>query len=654
MMALSKPWGNPVTDANLLSPIDLAPSQPANQPMLFQAMQQLNLLIQQANQLLSVVQLLQAEQATDVTKPELAVWPGTVNLIQLGSTIYLGAGSTPGTISWDGTEIVIGSPLKASGGYEASDGTPGGTYSPGGTLVVKNGLVISGSVSSGSSSGTITDTPDDSVPYVRFNNTGPGDTNGVWVPLFTAMETWTGADTIATVGTITVGTWQGDVLLPEYGGTGLDTVGDDGTILGVVSGDPAWVDTTTITAVGAISIGIWEATVVAVEYGGTGLAAAGADGDFLGVVSDAPAWLPLNADAVGLGDTADVTFHSVQADLVAVQSEMLGPYFIASSGFAIGNELSVVDGVSVTGLGVTVLGGIVTAGTPLGDAPNNSNVYVRSGAAWETTTNITTLGTITTGTWNGTTIALADGGTGQTSLGTSGQLLSTTGTVGKWITLAGTTNQVIVTPSSSTLALSLPQSIATTSSPTFASPRFTGTVYFGTGTGEYVSVSSGVLAFYAGAYTQFYSGVSAQSYDTWDGKSGIGTSGAKIWGMEFDQGLMVSGAPIADAATDGKCYGRQYVSSAMAWAAVEPAITAGTSSQYWRGDKTWQTLNATAVGAEPKITAGTISQYWRGDKTWQTLAASGISDAPSDSTSYCRENANWTNTPRFPNGIILL
>jgi len=28
----------------------------------------------------------------------------------------------------------------------------------------------------------------------------------------------------------------------------------------------------------------------------------------------------------------------------------------------------------------------------------------------------------------------------------------------------------------------------------------------------------------------------------------------------------------------------------------EPAISAGTSAQYWRGDKTWQSLNKSAVG----------------------------------------------------------
>lgn len=75
----------------------------------------------------------------------------------------------------------------------------------------------------------------------------------------------------------------------------------------------------------------------------------------------------------------------------------------------------------------------------------------------------------------------------------------------------------------------------------------------------------------------------------------------------------------------------------------ENTIVAGTVSQYWRGDKTWQTLDKTAVGLsnvdntsdankpistatatalsgkEPIISAGTTLQYWRGDKSWQTL-----------------------------------
>ena len=38
------------------------------------------------------------------------------------------------------------------------------------------------------------------------------------------------------------------------------------------------------------------------------------------------------------------------------------------------------------------------------------------------------------------------------------------------------------------------------------------------------------------------------------------------------------------------------IASASTWNAKEPPITAGTTSQYWRGDKSWQTLDKTAVG----------------------------------------------------------
>lgn len=111
----------------------------------------------------------------------------------------------------------------------------------------------------------------------------------------------------------------------------------------------------------------------------------------------------------------------------------------------------------------------------------------------------------------------------------------------------------------------------------------------------------------------------------------------------------------------------------------EPSITAGTTSQYWRGDKSWQTLNKSAVGLsnvdntsdankpistatqtalnskEPTINAGTTSQYYRGDKTFQTHDAASISDSTTVGQSlvtltnpsairYLRINANNTVT----------
>lgn len=47
------------------------------------------------------------------------------------------------------------------------------------------------------------------------------------------------------------------------------------------------------------------------------------------------------------------------------------------------------------------------------------------------------------------------------------------------------------------------------------------------------------------------------------------------------------------------------IASAATWNAKENAITAGTTSQYWRGDKTWQTLDKTAVGLSNVVNVDT-------------------------------------------------
>jgi hypothetical protein len=69
----------------------------------------------------------------------------------------------------------------------------------------------------------------------------------------------------------------------------------------------------------------------------------------------------------------------------------------------------------------------------------------------------------------------------------------------------------------------------------------------------------------------------------------------------------------------------------------EPAITPGTTSQWWRGDKTWQPLPS----SEPPITAGTTSQYWRGDKTWQTLPSSESPITAGTTSQYWRGDKTW-------------
>jgi hypothetical protein len=124
----------------------------------------------------------------------------------------------------------------------------------------------------------------------------------------------------------------------------------------------------------------------------------------------------------------------------------------------------------------------------------------------------------------------------------------------------------------------------------------------------------------------------------------------------------ISGATIPDATTlvkgkiklAGDLAGTADLPTVPGLSGKEPTITAGTTSQYWRGDKTFQTLDKSAVGLpnvdntsdndkpissatstalsgkEPTITVGTSSQYWRGDKTFQTLdkSAVGLGNVP--------------------------
>ena len=117
-----------------------------------------------------------------------------------------------------------------------------------------------------------------------------------------------------------------------------------------------------------------------------------------------------------------------------------------------------IDGTS-NRIDVTSGGGI--AGNPTIDI---SATYVGQ-------TSITTLGSISTGTWSATPISPTKGGTGISSNGTIDQFLSVSHTdanVWEYKSLNGTANQVTVTHLAGVTTLSLPQSINTTASVQFS------------------------------------------------------------------------------------------------------------------------------------------------------------------------------------------
>ena len=84
--------------------------------------------------------------------------------------------------------------------------------------------------------------------------------------------------------------------------------------------------------------------------------------------------------------------------------------------------------------------------------------------------------------------------------------------------------------------------------------------------------------------------------------------------------------------------------------AKEPTITAGTTSQYWRGDKSWQTLDKSAVGL------GNVDNTSDANKPISNAtqtALNGKFNTPSGTTSqYVRGDGTLATFPTIPSGTV--
>lgn len=95
---------------------------------------------------------------------------------------------------------------------------------------------------------------------------------------------------------------------------------------------------------------------------------------------------------------------------------------------------------------------------------------------------------------------------------------------------------------------------------------------------------------------------------------------------------------------DGAAWNSAYVSTAgyattVDLATKENTITAGTTAQFWRGDKTWQSLNKTDVGLSNVDNTSDASKPV--STATQTALDTKLSDAPSDGKTYGRKDAAW-------------
>jgi hypothetical protein len=172
------------------------------------------------------------------------------------------------------------------------------------------------------------------------------------------------------------GTWGGYSFIPGAGPTGEAYWSTSGPNLGG----------------GTISNGSWNGSTIGVGYGGTGLSSTPTNGQLL------------------IGNGSGFTESTLTAGTGISVTNGSGSISIANTGVT-----------SVTGTAPVVSSGGTTPAISMPVATSSANGYLAS-TDWTTfnnkspaagSTSITTLGTITTGTWNGTVLSASYGGTGE-------------------------------------------------------------------------------------------------------------------------------------------------------------------------------------------------------------------------------------------------
>lgn len=335
---------------------------------------------------------------------QLTIVAGTQEVFQASATsTYIRAGST---IYLDDSTEVSGS-LTSSGDIQANSGilrlletttpTPDTNY---GKIYTKstNALFFQDGAgtehtidldgSGGSATlGELTDVTLATTP--ADNEVLAYDSGGDWINQTAAeagLAPAVGVNTIVTVGTITTGGWTGTAVAEGYGGTGQTTY---------ASGDILYAS-----AANTLS-----------------KLSKGSDGDVLKLASGVPSWA-----AEGGGDPhtlGSATHTDVVIDATPVNNDVLA----YDSGGNWINQTAAEAGLAASGHTHT-FASLTSKPTTLSGYGITDAVSDTELAAWPGSANITTLGTIATGTWSGTTIAETKGGTGMSSFTVGDMIVS--------------------------------------------------------------------------------------------------------------------------------------------------------------------------------------------------------------------------------------